>query len=311
MKRVALLYIFLLLWLQSAGAQSIITIEVYENGNALWNIEKRLPLADQVAIDNWNDFIQKGQDTGQYRNDTIEFSSRIEWFMHSAQNFTNRSMWAENFNISYGTTKTLSGDFGVVRYTFEWKKFSKVASKKIYIGDVFSEGMFLTGDNVLIIKIPDGYEVISTSPNYDKRDGNRLIWDGTLYRSFSMGEPSVMLSPIPAGDGTWLTAGVLAVLMGSSSMFLLRKKRTAKPALESIEYFTPLPPVTEEELHYEDMIDRVLITSGGQAYQSDIVKELGVSKSKISIVLARMKEDGRILKIRKGKENLIRHIVNK
>ncbi len=220
-------------------------------------------------------------------------------------------MWAVNLNISYGTPRTFSGDFGVVRYTFEWKKFSKVASKKIYIGDVFSEGMFLTGDNVLVIKIPDGYEFISTSPNYDKRDGNRLIWDGTLYRSFRSGEPSIVLSPIPTGNGTWLIAGVLAVLTGSSSMLLFRKKRTAKPAHESIEYFSPLPPLTEEELQDEEMIERVLIKSGGQAYQSDIVKEIGVSKSKISIVLARMKEDGRILKIRKGKENLIRHIVNK
>ncbi|MFZ3058466.1 MAG: hypothetical protein WA102_01900 [Candidatus Methanoperedens sp.] len=311
MKRVALFYVFLLLWLQSAGAQSIITIEVYENGNALWNIEKRLPLPNQAAIDDWNGFIQKGHDQEQYRNDTLEFSSRIEWFIHSAENITNRSMWAANFNISYGTTKTLSGDFGVVRYSFDWKKFSKVASKKIYIGDVFSEEMFLTGDNVLVLKIPDGYEVISTSPNYDKRDGNRLIWDGTLYRSFRSGEPAIVLSPLPSDNGTWLIAGALAVLTGGSSMLLFRKKRTAKPAPESIEYFSPLPPLTEEELQYEEMIERVLIKSGGQAYQSDIVKEIGVSKSKISIVLARMKEDGRILKIRKGKENLIRHIVNK
>jgi hypothetical protein len=311
MKKVVIFYIFILLWLHSASAQSIISIDVYENGSALWNIENRLPLTNQAAIDNWTEFLQNGQDQVQYRNDTMEFSSRIEWFMLSAENFTNRSMWAANFNISYGTTKTLSGDFGVVRYSFDWIKFSKVESRKIYIGDVFSDGMFLSGDNVLVIKIPEGYEVISTSPNYDKRDGNRLIWDGTLYRSFSRGEPSIVLSPTPTGDGTWLLAGVLAVLTGSSSMIFFRKKWTAKPAPETIEYFSPLPPVTEEELHYEEMIERVLIKSGGQAYQSYIVKEIGVSKSKISIVLARMKEDGRILKIRKGKENLIRHIVNK
>ncbi len=311
MKKVALFYVFILLWLHSAAAQSIITIEVYENGSAIWNIEKRLPLPNQAAIDDWTGFIQKGHDQEQYRNDMLEFSSRIEWFMRSAENITNRSMWATNFNISYGTTKTLSGDFGIVRYVFEWKKFSKVSSRKILIGDVFSEDMFLTEDNVLVIKIPDGYEVTSTTPNYDKRDGNRLIWDGTLYRSFSRGEPSIVLSLTPTGDGTWLIAGVLAVITGGSSMIFLREKQTAKPAPESIEYFSPLPPVTDEELQYEEMIERVLIKSGGQAYQSDIVKEIGVSKSKISIVLARMKEDGRILKIRKGKENLIRHIINK
>lgn len=311
MKRVAIFYVFLLLWLQVASAQSIIAIEVQANGNALWNMEKRLPLANQAAIDDWKEFIQKGLDPEQHRNDTTDFRDRIEWFMRYAENNSNRSMWATNFNISYDTTKTLSGDFGIVRYSFEWKKFSWIDSEKIFVGDVFSEGMLLSADNVLIIKIPDSYEVISASPNFDKRDGNRLIWDGTLYRSFGKGEPSLVLSPIPTGNSRWLIPGLLAVLTGASSIMFLKKKQAAKHEPESIEYFSPLPPVTEEELRYEDMVDRILIKSGGQAYQSDIVKEIGVSKSKISIVLARMKEDGYIIKIRKGKENLIRHVVKK
>ncbi|MDP2841139.1 MAG: hypothetical protein Q8O17_02530 [Candidatus Methanoperedens sp.] len=69
---------------------------------------------------------------------------------------------------------------------------------------------------------------------------------------------------------------------------------------------TDLPPITEDILGYEEMIERYLKKCGGQAYQSDIVNESGLSKSKISIVLSRMKDEGRILKIRKGKENVIR-----
>lgn len=57
-----------------------------------------------------------------------------------------------------------------------------------------------------------------------------------------------------------------------------------------------LPELTEVDLRDEEMIEKFLIKSGGQAYQSDIVKEIGVSKSKISIVLAKMKEEGRILR---------------
>src|SRR4030067_2344490 len=67
-----------------------------------------------------------------------------------------------------------------------------------------------------------------------------------------------------------------------------------------------LPPITEDILGDEDMIERYLKKSGGQAYQSDIVNESGLSKSKISIVLSKMKDEGRIIKIRKGKENVIR-----
>jgi uncharacterized membrane protein len=54
------------------------------------------------------------------------------------------------------------------------------------------------------------------------------------------------------------------------------------------------------------MIIKILIKHNGQANQTDIVKETGFSKSKISNVLAKMKEDGDIEKIRKGKSNLIR-----
>jgi uncharacterized membrane protein len=56
----------------------------------------------------------------------------------------------------------------------------------------------------------------------------------------------------------------------------------------------------------EEMIRQFLLRKDGQAYQSDIVKYSGLSKSKISMVLSKMKGDGMIIKIRKGKENLIR-----
>jgi uncharacterized membrane protein len=229
----------------------------------------------------------------------------MEWFLLSAEKYSNRSMRALNFNISYDTTKTLSGDFGIIRYSFEWKKFSRVESEKIFIGDIFSEGMLLSSDNVLIIKIPEDYEVVSTSPNFDKRDGNRLIWDGTLYRSFGKGEPALVLSRPANSTGIWLMLGILAALTVGSSMIFLRKRWAVSSETESKD-ITPLPALTEEDLQYEELIERILIKSGGQAYQSDIVKEIGFSKSKISLVLAKMKEDGRILKIKKGKENLIR-----
>lgn len=66
----------------------------------------------------------------------------------------------------------------------------------------------------------------------------------------------------------------------------------------------PMP--SKEILSYEEMIEQYLIQTGGQAFQSNIVKELGLSKSTISNLLADMKEKGRIIKIKKGKENLIR-----
>lgn len=302
MKR-ALFCIFLILWINASNAQSIITIDVQENGTAFWDIEKRLPLTSQADKDDWSEFILKGQGQ-EYENDTSDFRERIEWFLQSAKNYTGRPMSTKNLRISYNTTKTLSGDFGTIHYSFDWNRFSKVESKKIFIGDIFSEGMLLSGDNILIISIPGGYEVTGTIPNYDKRDGNRLIWDGTLYRSFKKGEPSLVLTKTSPVMGTWFMVGLLAFLFGGSSMIFLKRKWGIGGIGSKAE--KPLPLFTEEDLQYEDMVSQILVKSGGQAFQSDIVEQIGVSKSKISVVIAKMKEEGRIVKIRKGKENLIR-----
>ncbi|MCE8423882.1 MAG: hypothetical protein J5U16_08145, partial [Candidatus Methanoperedens sp.] len=68
----------------------------------------------------------------------------------------------------------------------------------------------------------------------------------------------------------------------------------------------PLSDLSIEDMDDEEMIRQFLLRKGGQAYQSDIVEHSKLSKSKISMVLSKMKGDGKIIKIRKGKENLIR-----
>ncbi|MCX9014694.1 MAG: hypothetical protein OIN89_07865 [Candidatus Methanoperedens sp.] len=300
--------VFLILLLPAAGAKSIIIIDIQENGNALWSIEQRLPFTGGTEINDWEKFIQKVQDSAQYRDDLLNFSYRIKYFLGSAEKDTNRSMNAINFNISYDIAKTLSGDFGIIRYSYEWQNFSRIDAGKIIIGDTFSEGMLLSADTVLIIKIPEGYEVLSTSPGFDKRDGNRLIWDGTMYRSFSKGEPEVVLSRNSL-SGTLLAIIVLTGLFVASSMFFWKKGYLSHIDVKNV-FLTPNPSMEIEDLQYEEMIEHILIKSGGQAFQSDIVKETMLSKSKISIVISEMKHKGRIIKIRKGKENLIR-LVNK
>lgn len=308
MRRLALFCIFLILWAHVAGAESIITVDVLENGNALWSIEKRLPLVSQAEIDDWEEFIREGQDVVQIQEDIAEFRDRIDLFLRSAEKFSNRSMGAEKFNISYDTAKTLSGASSIVRYSFEWKNFSHGDSAKIFIDDAFSEGMVLSSDNVLVINIPDGYEVEKASPSFDRRDGNRLIWDGSLYHSFAKGEPALVLSRTGVGVETWILILVAVVVLISSLVIFWKRRRPSKYNADAA--LTPLPDLTKEDLGDEEMIEQYLIKSGGQAYQSEIVKESGLSKSKISIVLAKMKEDGRIAKIKKGKENIIR-LVNK
>jgi hypothetical protein len=249
-----------------------------------------------------------------------------------------------------------------------------IEKSNIIIGDAFSEGMARSSDNVLVMNIPSGYDVVNASPGFDKRDGNRLIWDGTMYRSFSKGEPSLVISKNVLSQDSFSLWLVILVILAGVGVFIFWKRefygayfkkiltrteetedtvqvpptdeisagstepvietQALQPASQAAEKKEPdtiapvhsvetapetqlphtlngLPPINEEILGDEEMIERYLIKFGGQAYQTDIVKESGLSKSKISIVLAKMKDDGRIIKIRKGKENIIRLVTNK
>ena len=298
MRVVCLFLFFLILGTQLAGAQSVITVEVHENGNALWTMEKRLPLPNQTDIDDWEEFIKAGQAENQ--QDIENFKTSIGSFLVSAMEFSGRPMNIENVKISYDTVKSPSGAYGLIKYNFEWVNFSRKDKDRMLIGDSFSEGMVLSQENVLVIKIPDGFDLESASPNFDKRDGNRLIWDGTLYRSFGKGEPAVTLTRSGISP---LYLILILLIVASGALFLFFKK-TRKHDIQHDE--VSLEEVAIDDLKYEEKIERFLLSSGGQASQSDIIKELGLSKSRVSTILSQMKEKGQIIKIKNGSGNLIR-----
>jgi len=304
MRRVVLFFIFLVVWAQAAGAQSIISIEVHTNGDALWTMETQLPLTNQTDIDDWEEFLQIG-DAGN-QQEINDFMKRIDWFLLSAEKFSGRKMNGENFNISYGIARTPSSSYGLIRYSLEWINFSRSESGKIIIGDAFSEGMLLSQENVLVIKIPDGYDIEKVSPNFDKRDGNRLIWDGTLHRNFGKGEPGLVLSRSES-DSSWLIPIVVLILLAGAGYILVMKKRSKDIKTDSNIDNNIVPEnLVLEDLKYEEKITQFLLRSGGQAPQSDIIKELGLSKSRVSTILSQMKEKGQIIKIKNGSGNLIR-----
>lgn len=66
------------------------------------------------------------------------------------------------------------------------------------------------------------------------------------------------------------------------------------------------PAIPDEELlSDEDRVRTLLEDQGGRMKQVDIVDETGWSKSKVSMLLSDMDEDGEITKIRVGRENII------
>ncbi|SDJ59489.1 helix-turn-helix transcriptional regulator [Natronorubrum texcoconense] len=65
-------------------------------------------------------------------------------------------------------------------------------------------------------------------------------------------------------------------------------------------------PLTNEELLTdEDRVVRLIRENGGRMKQVNIVEETGWSKSKVSMLLSDMEEEGTISKLRVGRENII------
>lgn len=303
MKKLSLFFIFFIVWAQAAAGQALITVEVNENGDAIWTMEKRISLTNQSDVTDWEEFIKTAQSDNQ--QELLDFGKRMEWFIASAGKLSGRPMKAENFNIMYDTAKSPSDSYGIIRYSFNWLNFSRLDNGKIFIGDSFSEGMVLSQDNVLVITIPDGYDVESTSPAFDKRDGARLIWDGTLYRNFNRGEPTLVLAR--SGSGQWLFFVIFIVIASGAAIFFFMKRKKIHPQQDPL-----LSPgnLEIEDLKYEEMIKRFLVRSSGEASQSAIITEISLSKSRVSTILSQMKDKGEIIKIKNGKGNLIR-IVSK
>ena len=370
--------LFLIIGVNVVAAESIITVNINNSTDAVWVMEKIIPLTNS-EFNEWENLINSGQNISRYRN-IPEYEDLFKTFQNFSLNFSNRSMEVEEFNITYNTQKTLSGGLGIIRYTFVWKNFSYIDSEKIFIGDALPGGVFLLSpDNQLKVRIPAGYDVNAT-PEFDKKIGNILVWDGTLSGNFSQGQPFIVLSPSNTSNLTtpfivnystswnWLIIeGLILFIVIIAIVAFYRfwkNKRLEKVSTTKIEFYKdmitevpdemlneiteipefwnkmvqlvqkehgtesleelekaarqqrlinmgldpsiPLSDLAKEDLDDEEMIRQFLLRKGGQAYQSDIVEHSKLSKSKISMVLSKMKGDGMIMKIRKGKENLIR-----
>jgi hypothetical protein len=250
-------------------------------------------LQDEVDIEAWNNSIQllnKSQLLEAYRMEMNDYVAR-------ARIATNRSMLASEFDLIHSLLKTPTGNYGTITYRFLWTGFAKVENDKILIGDVFFEGIVLPVDSILIIKIPEGYESIEARPKSDKIEGEQIIWIGTAYREFGAGEPALVLMEKTIGY-TWLA--IIAILLIAITIAVL--KRDDLKLLISRYRFREAMPETDEALILKLLIE----SSSGEMYQSEIVKKSGFSKSKVSLLLESLKQKEKIVKIRKGKENLIR-----
>ncbi|MDD1653078.1 MAG: helix-turn-helix domain-containing protein [Methanomicrobiales archaeon] len=294
--------LILLLFLHPAAGQqesremTTYLLQIQEDGSALWTVEYRTLLTGAA-----------GETTfGNYTRDLDsvylpQFRTLMERSASAAAVATGRPMQARDFTSDSAIQTVPTGTFGVVRYSFTWDGFAK-EGENLEVGDAFVGGLYLTRDHTLVIRPPSGYTVQQADPAPDRtQDG--LIWYGM--RSFGPGEPEVVLAKegLPLFvTGAVAAAGVLVLL---TILFLRRKRPQGAPEPGSpVPDEPPLPEVEVRNL--EERILLLLEASGGEMYQSDMTQRLGMPKSTVSAALASLHEKKVIVKVKKGRENLIR-----
>jgi len=262
-------------------------INVKDDGTAIWNVEYRTLLVTNDDVNSFENYTQQLNST--HLN---EFKDLMQKSASEAAVATSRSMVATDFAADAAIQSTPTGEYGVVHYSFRWINFASVDSN-INIGDVFIGGLFLSKDNTLIIQYPASFAVEEVTPPPDQtREG--LVWYGL--RSFGAGEPRIILSKPPS---PWIPLAIATFIIVLLGAFIYMRKRGAPKEIAG--------NITETEMiGLEERIIKLLKDNGGPLYQSEIVKRLDLPKSTVSSALNELNNKNLIIKIKKGRENLIR-----
>jgi len=270
------------------------TITLQEDGTAIWHVEYRTLLESDDDVEMFNAYAANVSSTY-----LPQFQDLMQRSAAQAAAATSRSMETDNFGGDAVIQSSPTGRYGVVYYSFRWSGFAK-SGDDLSMGDALAGGMYLEKDNTLIVRYPRGYTVSVSEPAPDQeRDG--LIWYGL--RSFGAGEPHLVFdkSGFPWFPFVLISGIVFFVVLGAG--LIISKKRPQKSGYPE----EPSERLSETELvSLEEKIIQVLKASGGEQYQSEIVKNLGLPKSTVSATLNDLHQRGIILKIKKGRENLIR-----
>lgn len=272
------------------------TITVQDDGSAIWQIEYRTPLESDSDVAGFEAYT---------RDLSSVYLPQVQDLMQrsatQASVAVSRPMKISNATGSAVVQLSPTGKFGVVVYTFGWDGFAEKGTG-LTISDAFSGGLYLAKDSTLVIRYPAGYSVMSVDPSADQQRDS-LIWYGQ--RSFAPGEPRVVLekesSPFPIIP---VVLGIVIVLIVLAGFFLYTSK-TQEPETEDPD--EPAVVLAGDELKsVDDRIMQFLVANGGEQYQSEIVRILGLPRSTVSASLNGLHLKGLIVKVRKGRENLIR-----
>ncbi len=272
------------------------TISLQEDGTALWHVEYRTALASDEDVELFDAYADNMSSAW-----LPQFQDLMQRSAAEAAAATSRPMETRDFSGDAVIQTSPTGQYGVVSYSFSWRGFAKTGSNLV-MGDALAGGLYLAKENTLIIRYPSGYSVSVAEPAPDQvRNG--LIWYGL--RSFGAGEPRLVLEKSGFPSLVFLLGSGIVFVVILGAVVIISKKRSREPEPDDPEE-TAVPLPESDRISLEERIISLLKTTGGEQYQSEIVKNLGLPKSTVSATLNDLHQRGMILKIKKGRENLIR-----
>ncbi len=305
-------------------------ITLHENGSATWTIEHYQPLESVNETERFRAYAETFEDneTALYRN----FVADAEALTRTGTNKTGRQMDARNFRRSAGVEP--GQERGSVRMTFLWTNFSRVYDRRVVVSDVFDDGFYLGDGQRMVFEHETSMVFTAAEPDPDSLSSpdslagsQSVTYSGE--QSFSDSRPYVELGPpgvqgtatpnttaaeAAAGESMWQFAILLAVIALGAVAAAAWRSGAAGAVLggddgdagTATETATPEPVVEEPALlDDDDRVIKLLEENGGRMKQVDIVETTEWSKSKVSMLLSDMEEDGDISKLRVGRENII------
>jgi DNA-binding transcriptional ArsR family regulator len=289
-----MLQTLLIIQLVSGLAQPVTLYSIYlsEDGSSQWIVEQRFPLseAESELLVNISEAL-----TGR----AVEYRSRLEYVVREAAKAVGREMRIEDLQVETQVVETIGGKIGLIRVSFVWRGFDKTDQPcTAVVGDVFVGGLYLADGETLRIYVPEGYQVAEARPKPDEKGERYVGWAGR--RVFPDGEPRLAISryalgsgdqPPWAGEMLYLLAALPGLVGGVALIvYRIRRRAAGRVARKSDA----------------EAILEVLRRHGGAAYQAQIVKECGLPKSTVSTVLKILEAEGRVVRERVGRENLVR-----
>ena len=308
-------------------------VTVYENGSARWTIEHRQPLENDSEAAQFETYAEEFEtnETGLY----TDFVDDASLLTQIGSDETGRNMTARAFWRSASVDPAQSQ--GTVRMSFLWTEFARTDGNRVVVSDVFDGGFYIGADQTMVVERGPGLAFENVEPSPDSRSvpdslaqSESVSWVGE--RSFNDSRPYVVFAPPSAVDGdaggvstmgvddatdVAIPIGVVALLAvllvgaaawrsGAVSTILGGDDDSGGDAVSEPQ---PSPSETAVEeaamLSDSDRVLQLLEENGGRMKQVDIVDTTEWSKSKVSMLLSDMEDEGAISKLRVGRENII------